>query len=198
MSARNIEFATKRLHSFGLRSRLYSFFFLATSALTLGVSAFIDDAQSLSSILTGACLLMIPCVMYFTSIVLGKVTTQILSKQVSSNDQFNTAFSGPFSGVSWLIYLLTFGLAGAEVLFDYYVDKSFGVYSIFLVGFTVVWLARFYTMFDDLKESVRYLKQSVDQVDATVLPPAERILVEEVQRGNTETLVDKRDELNSL
>lgn len=198
MSARNIEFATKRLHSFGMRSRLYSFFFLATSALTLGVSAFIDGAQNLSSILAGACLLLIPCVMYFTSIVLGKVTQGILKKQVSSNDEFNTAFSGPFSGISWMIYILTFFLAGAEVLFDYYVDRSFGIYSVFLVGFTILWLARFYTMFDDLKESVNFLKEEVSRVDATVLPPAERTLVEEAQRGNTETLVDKRDELNSL
>ena len=142
--------------------------------------------------------MLIPCVMYFTSIVLGKVTQGILKKTVSSNDEFNTAFSGPFSGISWMIYILTFGLAGAEVLFDYYVDKSFGIYSVFLVGFTVVWLARFYTMFDDLKESVNFLKEEVSRVDATVLPPAERTLVEEAQRGNTETLVDKRDELNSL
>lgn len=198
MSARNIEFATKRLHSFGVRSKIYAYFFLATSALTLGVSAVIDGGQTLSSILAGVCLMLIPLVMYFTSVVLNNVTQGILKKKVSSSDEFNTAFSGPFSGISWLIYLLTFGLAGSAVLFDYFVDRSFGVYSALIVAFTVLWSARFYTLFEDLKESVEDLKVTVDQVDPTVLPPAERILVEEAQRGNTETLVDKRDELNSL
>jgi ABC-type multidrug transport system fused ATPase/permease subunit len=198
MSARNIEFAANQLQAFSIRSKLYAYFFLATSALMLVVSAFVDSGQSLSSLLAGACMLLIPSVIYFTSVMLGKVTQKILKSRVSSSPEFNTSFTGPFTGISWWIFLLTFGLASAEVMFDYFMDRSFGVYSIFLVTFTVLWLARFYSLFTDLKESVQGFQQQLCTVDATCLPEGERVLVEEAQRGNTETVVDKRDVLNTL
>lgn len=198
MSARNIEYATKRLQRFSIRSKIYSFFFLATSAIMLTISTFVDGGQTLSSILAGGCLLLIPCALYFTSVVLGKVTQKILKRDVSSSGEFDKSFRGPFNGISWVIFLLTFSLAGAEVLLDYFIDRSFGVYSILLVTFTMFWLARFYMLFHDLKESISFFKEEVDQVEAANLPDGERALVEEAQRGNTETLVDKRDVLTSL
>lgn len=198
MSARNIEYATKRLQRFSIRSKIYSFFFLATSAIMLTISTFVDGRQTLSSILAGGCLLLIPCALYFTSVVLGKVTQKILKRDVSSSGEFDKSFRGPFNGISWVIFLLTFSLAGAEVLLDYFIDRSFGVYSILLVTFTMFWLARFYMLFHDLKESISFFKEEVDQVEAANLPDGERALVEEAQRGNTETLVDKRDVLTSL
>jgi len=198
MSARNIEFAANQLQALSLRSKLYAYFFLATSSLMLVMSAVVDSSQTLSSILAGACLLLIPAAIYFTSVMLGKVTQKILNARASTSREFNTSFTGPFTGISWWIFLLTFGLASAEVMFDYFLDRSFGVYSIFLVTFTVLWIARFYSLFIDLKEAVEGFQKELCSVDASSLPEGERVLVEEAQRGNTETVVDKRDVLNTL
>lgn len=198
MSASNIETATKSLQSFSIRSKLYAYFFLATSALMLTVSAFVDPSQTLSALLAGACMLLIPSAIYFTSGMLGKVTQKILKGDASSSKEFNLSFSGPFTGISWWIFILTFALSGAEVLFDYFMDRSFGVYSVFLVTFTVLWLARLYALFSNLKDAVRCLQNQIRDVDPTVLPEGERVLVQEAQRGNTETVIDHRETLSSL
>lgn len=197
MSARNIEYATKRLQRFSIRSKIYSFFFLAASAIMLTISTFVDTGQTLSSILAGGCLLLIPCAIYFTSVISNKVSQEILKRDVSSSGEFDRSFRGPFNGISWVIFLLTFSLAGAEVLLDYFIDRSFGVYSILLVTFTMFWLARFYMLFYSLNESIRIFKKEVDHIEAMSLPDDKRTLMEEAQRGNTETLVDKRDVLTS-
>jgi membrane-anchored glycerophosphoryl diester phosphodiesterase (GDPDase) len=100
--------------------------------------------------------------------------------------------------MSWVIFTLTFFLASAEVLFDFYFERAFGMYSIFLVTFTLIWLGRFYAYFRFLKKSVEELRGHTETIDLKDVPRSKRAIVEEVQRGNTETLVDKRDDLSSL
>lgn len=198
MFAQNIVLATQKLQNFGFRSKLYAYFFLCATALMLVVSAIIDSAQSLNSLLAGLCMLLIPTAIYLSGVIVEKITDKILKCRVASMNEFDSSFKGPFSGMSWVIFTITFFLACAEILFDYYFDRAFGTYSLFLVTFTLIWLARFYVYFRSLKQAVFSLKSHADSVDAHTLPDGPRAIVEEVQRGNTETLVDKRDDIASL
>lgn len=198
MFAQNIVVATQKLQHFGFRSKLYAYFFLCATSLMLVVSAIVDSAQSLSSILAGLCMLLIPTAIYLSGVIVEKITDKILKCRVASMNEFDSSFKGPFSGMSWVIFTITFFLACAEVLFDYYFDRSFGTYSVFLVTFTLVWLARFYVYFRSLKQSVLSLKSHADSVDPQTLPDGKRAIIEEAQRGNTETIVDKRDDIASL
>lgn len=197
MYANNITTATEELQDFGFRSQIYSYFFLCASTLSLIIWT-IQGVHSLNAILTGVCLLLIPTAIYFSGSMVETLTDKILSCQVSTMDEFDTSFRGPFSGVSWVIFSLTFFLASAEVLFDAYFEQAFGMYSLFLVAFTLTWLGRFYTYFRRLKLSVYGLRGHADSIDLKDVPANKRGILAEAQRGNTETLVDKRDELASL
>lgn len=198
MYAQDIVAATKKLQHFGFRSKIYAYFFLCASTLSLVLWAIMDGAQSLNTILTGLCLLLIPTAVYFSGVLVERLTGKILSCQAASASEFDTSFKGPFSGVSWMIFTLTFFLASAEVLFDFYFERAFGMYSLFLVTFTLVWLGRFYAYFRYLKKSVEDLREHTDAINLKNVPNSKRAIVEEVQRGNTETLMDKRDDLSSL
>ena len=122
----------------------------------------------------------------------------ILSCKAASADEFDTSFRGPFSGISWAIFSLTFFLACAEIVFDFYFEHAFDPYSVFLVTFTLIWLARFYAYFRSLKHAILDLRTYTDTLNLKDVPASKRTLLEEAQRGNTETLVDKRDDLSSL
>lgn len=198
MYAQDIVVATKKLQHFGFRSKIYAYFFLCASTMSLVLWAIMDGAQSLNTILTGLCLLLIPTAVYFSGVLVERLTDKILQCQASSSCEFDTSFRGPFSGISWVIFSLTFFLASAEVLFDFYFERAFGMYSLFLVTFTLVWLARFYAYFRFLKKSVVDLQGYTDGLDMKDVPKNKQAILEEAQRGNTETIVDKRDELSSL
>lgn len=198
MYAHDIAVTTKKLQHFGFRSKIYAYFFLCASVMSLVVWAILDGAQSVNTIFTGLCLLGIPTAIYFSGVMVERLTGKILSCQVSSADEFDTSFRGPFSGVSWAIFSLTFFLASAEVLFDFYYQRAFGMYSIFLVTFTLIWLGRFYSYFRLLKKAVEDLKAHTAGVNPQDVPLSKRGILAEAQRGNTETIVDKRDDLSSL
>lgn len=197
MLAQDIVVATKRLQSFGLRSTIYAYFFLVASTAAIILSTVLNGVNSLSTILSGACMLIIPTAIYFSAGVVAKITRRILDCQVASTEEFDTSFKGPFSGISWVIFTITFFLACAEILFTYYINQSFGVYAIFLVGFTLVWMARFYSYFHGLKIAVRSLQSYTSVLNPKRYDPKQQVIIEEVQRGNTETLVDKRDDIPS-
>jgi len=198
MYANDIVVSTKKLQHFGFRSKIYAYFFLCASTMSLVLWAILDGAQSINTILTGVCMLLIPTAVYLSGAMVERMTDKILKCQVSSADEFDTSFRGPFSGISWVIFSLTFFLASAEVLFDFYFERAFGMYSLFLVTFTLIWLGRFYAYFRFLKRSVMELREHTDSLCLSTVPRNKRAIVEEVQRGNTETLVDKRDDLSSL
>lgn len=198
MYAQDIADATKKLQHFGFRSKIYAYFFLCASTMSLVLWAILDGAQSMNTILTGVCMLMIPTAVYFSGVMVEKMTDKILKCQVSSADEFDTTFRGPFSGTPWVIFSLTFFLACAEVLFDFYFERAFGMYSLFLVTFTLIWLGRFYAYFRFLRKAVEDLREHTEGLCLSTVPRNKRAIVEEVQRGNTETLVDKRDDLSSL
>lgn len=198
MYAQDIAVSTKKLQHFGFRSKIYSYFFLCASTLALVLWTIFDGAASINTIFVGLCLLGIPTAVYFSGVMVEKLTDKILTCQVSSADEFDTSFRGPFSGVSWAIFSLTFFLACAEVLFDFYFERAFGMYSLFLVTFTLVWLGRFYAYFRFLKKAVGDLKAHTDSLNPRDVPLSKRAILAEAQRGNTETLVDKRDDLSSL
>lgn len=198
MYAQDIVVTTKKLQHFGFRSKIYAYFFLCASTMALVLWAIIDGSQSLNAILTGLCLLGIPTAIYLSGVMAEKLTDKILSCQVSSSEEFDTSFRGPFSGVSWTIFSLTFFLASAEVLFDFYLERAFGMYSLFLVTFTLVWLGRFYAYFRFLKKAIEELKAHTDSLNPQDVPLSKRAILAEAQRGNMETIVDKRDDLSSL
>jgi hypothetical protein len=198
MYAQDIVVATKKLQHFGFRSKIYAYFFLCASTLALVLWAMLGAVQSFNTILVGLCMLLIPTAVYFSGAVVEKITDQILKCKVASVEEFDTSFRGPFSGMSWVIFSITFFLACAEILFDFYFERAFGMYSLFLITFTLVWLARFYAYFRYLKKSIDDLRDHADGLDLKDVPRSKRAIVEEVQRGNTETLVDKRDDLSSL
>lgn len=198
MYAQDIVVTTKKLQHFGFRSKIYAYFFLCASTMVLVLWAIIDGSHSLNTIFTGLCLLGIPTAVYLSGVMVEKLTDKILSCQVSSSKEFDTSFRGPFSGVSWVIFSLTFFLASAEVLFDFYFERAFGMYSLFLVTFTLVWLGRFYAYFRFLKKAIEELKAHTDSLNPQDVPLSKRAILAEAQRGNTETIVDKRDDLSSL
>ncbi len=198
MYAQDIEIAAKKLQHFGFRSKIYAYFFLCTSTLALVLWTVLVAVQSVNTILVGLCLLLIPTAIYFSGSVVEKLTDRILKCEAASSEEFDTSFRGPFSGISWAIFSITFFLACAEVLFDYYFERAFGMYSVFMVTFTLVWLGRFYAYFRSFKRSVDELKDHAQGINLKDVPKSKRAIVEEVQRGNTETLVDKRDDLSSL
>lgn len=198
MYANDIVVMTKKLRHFGFRSKIYAYFFLCASTMALVLWTIFDGVQSLNTIFTGLCLLGIPLAIYGSGVMLEKLTDKILRCQVSSSKEFDTSFRGPFSGVSWVIFSLTFFLASAEVFFDFYFERAFGVYSLFLVTFTLIWLGRFYAYFRFLKRAVEELKAHTDGLDPRNVPLRKRAILAEAQRGNMETLVDKRDDLSSL
>lgn len=198
MFAEDIVTATKKLQLFGLRSKIYAYFLACSSTLAIIVSAVLDGATTLSMILAGLCTLLIPSAIYFSSAIVDKITARILTCSISSVEEFDTSFKGPFSGMSWAIFTITFFLACGEILFTYYVNQAFGTYSLFIVAFTVVWMARFYSYFHELKTSVNGLRDRMGELDAGKFPACTKVLIEEAQRGNTETIMDKRDDLTSL
>lgn len=198
MYAEDIVVATKKLQHFGFRSKIYAYFFLFASTLSIVFGAILNGAPTLSSVLTSLCMLLIPTAVYTSGTLAERLTDKILKCRVSSANEFDNSFTGPFSGISWIIFSLTFFLACAEVLFDFYFERAFGVYSLLLVTFTLVWLGRFYAYFRFLKKAVDDLKDHAKTLDLKDVPKNKRAIVEEVQRGNTETLVDKRDDLSSL
>lgn len=198
MYAQDIVVATKKLQHFGFRSKIYAYFFLCASTFAIVLWALLDGAASFNTILVSLCMLLIPTAVYFSGVIIEKITDKILKCKVASAGEFDTSFRGPFSGMSWAIFSITFFLACAEVLFDFYYERAFGMYSLFLTTFTLVWLGRFYAYFRSLKKSVEDLKGHTDSLNLKDVPPNKRAILEEVQRGNTETLVDKRDDLSSL
>ena len=198
MYAQDIAASAKNLQHFGFRSKIYAYFFLCASTLAIVLQAILNGAGTVNTLLTGLCMLGIPLAVYFSGGLIEKLTGKILSCQVSSADEFDASFRGPFSGMSWAIFTLTFFLACAEVLFDYYFERAFGLYSVFLVTFTLIWLARFYASFRFLKRAVEDLKAHTAALDLQDVPLSKRGILAEAQRGNTETLVDKRDDLSSL
>lgn len=198
MYAQDIVVATKKLQHFGFRSKIYAYFFLSASTLALVIWAIVDGARSFNTVLTSACMLLIPTAVYFSGVLTEKLCDNILSCKAASADEFDTSFRGPFSGISWAIFSLTFFLACAEIVFDFYFEHAFGPYSVFLVTFTLIWLARFYAYFRSLKHAILDLRTYTDTLNLKDVPASKRALLEEAQRGNTETLVDKRDDLSSL
>ena len=198
MIAHEITTASLRLKAFALRSKLYAYFFLCMSTTYILASSILNGVYSINTILSGVCITLIPIAIYFAAALVEKISSKILKCQVSSVDEFDCSLKGPFSGMSWPILWVTFFLACTEVLIDYALTRSFGMYGPLLVTFTTAWVIGFYLHFNGLKKAIRSLKKQVEKLDPRDFPTKTRVLIEEAQRGNIETLVDKREDLTSL
>lgn len=198
MFAHNITTASQKLHAFGMRSKLYAYFFMCISTSLIVTSSIIDGAYSLNNVLASLCVTLIPIAIYLSGALITKITSKILNCQVSSSYEFDTSLRGPCSGMSWWILSITFFLACVEVMIDFFLSHSFGYYGPFLVGFTLCWVVSLYVHFYYLKKSITLLSKAISKLDPEDFPTETRVLIEEAQRGNIETLVDKRRDLTSL
>lgn len=197
MFAKDIVIATEGLQHFGLRSKIYAYFFLCLSTLAIILWA-IAGSITVNAILTGVCIMLLPTAIYFSGTEIMKLTDHILRCRAAAADQFDISFRGPFSGVSWILFAIAFLLACGEILLDFYYERAFGWYGVVLIFFTLLWLVRMYSYFSCLEHSVTALRGHAEAIDIKGVPRNQRGVVEEAKRGNTETIVDKRDTISSL
>lgn len=200
MYATNIARAARRLETFGLTSKRFSLYFLASSVIMLIMVTVLVPGFSLFQILTGSCMLILPAAAYFSSTVLVTNMTGVRwckLNQPQFAKRFNFSLNGPFNGVRWFDLFLTFLSGSAVMLVDVFTFAHFGYYPLLLVAAIILWLVVLFRLYRRFKHSIHALEAFSKRVGS----PTDEIMlsyVREARKGNVEVLIDKRDAIDSL
>lgn len=200
MYASNITTAARRLETFGLTSKRFSLYFLASSVIMLIMVTVLVPGFSLFQVLTGSCMLILPAAVYFSSTVLVTNMTGVRWCKLNQPEfakRFNFSLNGPFNGVRWFDLFLTFGAGSAVLLVDVFSFGHFGLYPLLLAAAVVLWLGWMFVLYRRFHTAVRDLEAFAKRVALPDFVPVQSYLVE-ARKGNVEVLIDQRVAIDAL